>query len=65
MALMHLCYSEKAELFQAFPGQWRKELEYSGMKFKQADDKISQPICWPNAWRPKKKKKEKKTIFHG
>ena len=30
------------------------------MKFKQADDKISQPICWQNAWRPKKKKKWKR-----
>ena len=42
---MHLCYREKAELSRAFPGRLQKESEYSRTKFKQADDKISQPIC--------------------
>ena len=42
-----------------FPERFQKESEYSGTKFKQADDKISQTICWQNAWRTKKKKKKR------
>ena len=56
-----------------FPERFRanngKKSEYSGTKFKQADDKESQPICWQNRMetkkkKKKKKKKEKKTIFN-